>query len=147
MRKRPGFTLWEMTMVLLIMTVVTSLTAPALVRFGQDRPRGSADPLLALLRDSRALAVNRNAMAIVRLDPVSKRFEVDTTGVLGSGVAVQGTLDMDASMTLVTDRSRLQFMFRPSGASFADSVIVRGGATPMWVGVDPWSGEARAEAR
>lgn len=147
MRARAGFTLWEMTMVLLVMTIVASLTAPALVHFGGDRPHGTADALLGLLHDARKVAIDYNATATLRIDPRTVRYEIDTAGVLGAGKFVQGKLDLDAALTLVTDRPRLQYFFRPTGAVFADSVIVQGGPRPLWVGVDPWSGVARAEAR
>ena len=146
-RARAAFTLWEMTTVLLVMTVVVSLTAPALVRFGLDRPAGSADALLAVLRSARALALSSNSMVTLRLDPTTLRYEADTSGIVGAGVAAAGVIAMSPSLTLQTDKARLTYVFRPSGAAFADSVIVRGGPTPVWVGVDPWSGAPRAEAR
>jgi hypothetical protein len=38
-------------------------------------------------------------------------------------------------------------VFRPTGAAFADTVIVHGGDVPLVVRVDPWSGVARADSR
>ena len=35
---------------------------------------------------------------------------------------------------------RLQYVFRPTGATFADTVVVRGGPVPLTIRVDPWSG-------
>ena len=35
----------------------------------------------------------------------------------------------------------------PTGAAFADSVVIRGASTPLVVRVDAWSGVARADSR
>ena len=36
LQRRTGFTLWELTMVLLIMAIAATLAAPALARFGTN---------------------------------------------------------------------------------------------------------------
>jgi hypothetical protein len=82
---------------------------------------------------------------ILRLDPKTLRYEVDTLGFQGSGLFASGKLDLDIMQSLVTDQPRLQFVFRPTGAAFADSVVVRGGERPLTVRVDRWSGVARAD--
>ena len=48
---------------------------------------------------------------------------------------------------LVTPLPRLTFVFKPTGAAFADTVVVRGTTSSVLVGVDPWSGVAYAAAR
>ncbi len=58
----------------------------------------------------------------------------------------EGTLDLGLTQTLETDQPRLRFVFRPTGAAFADTVVVRGGDVPLVVRVDPWSGVARADS-
>lgn len=146
-RRRPGFTLWEMTIVMAIMAVAAMLTAPALVTFGNDQPPGAADKLLGLLKSARQMSITSNTMVTLRIDPATFAFEMDTTSTAGSGVMVTGKLDLDPSQSLITDVPRLQYIFNPTGATFADTVIVRGGDKPLWVGVDAWSGEAHVEAR
>jgi prepilin-type N-terminal cleavage/methylation domain-containing protein len=146
-RSRGGFTIWELTIVMAIMAVAALLAAPALTSFGNDRPAGAADKLVALLKAARQTAIAQNTMVTVRIDPVSFLFQVDTTSTAGSGVLTTGKLDLDPSQSLVTDVPRLQYIFNPTGATFADTVIVRGGDKPLWVGVDAWSGEAHVEAR
>ena len=146
--RRRGFTLWEMTIVLGVMAVVATLTAPALVSFGNDQQPGAADKLLSLLRAARQTAITDNVLVTLRVDPVTFKFEIDTSGTSGSAMLTSGKLDLDASQSLVTDAPRLQYIFTPMGAAFADSVVVRGGGDhPLWVGVDAWSGEAHVEAR
>ena len=132
-------------MVLLVLAVAATLAAPAIARLGQDQPPGAADRVLALLHDTRKVALETHATAILRIDPKTLRYEVDTISLEGSGLFISGTLDLDLTQTLVTDRPRLQYIFRPTGVTFADTVMVRGGDRPLIVRVDPWSGVARAD--
>jgi prepilin-type N-terminal cleavage/methylation domain-containing protein len=145
--RRPGFTLWELTMVLLVMTIAASLAAPAFVSFGSEQPVGAADKMVGLLHDSRKVAIDHNATATLRLDPKTLRYRLDTSGVNGFGTFTEGKLELGLTQTLVTDQPRLQFIFRPTGAAFADTVVVRGGDVPWVVRVDAWSGVARADSR
>jgi hypothetical protein len=133
-------------MVLLILAITATLAAPAIARLGEERPAGSADRVLALLHDARKVALENHATTILRLDPKSLRYEVDTIGLDGAGPFASGTLDLDMTQSLETTQPRLQFVFRPTGVAFADTVIVRGGDRPLTVRVDPWSGVARADS-
>lgn len=144
---RRGFTLWETALVLAVLGVSLLLAAPALVDFGTTKPASDAEGLLALLRDARREAVQTHTMVAVRLDPVSGRFRVDTTGTVGMGTYASGTLELGGATVLVTDLPRLQFLFQPTGATFGDSVGVRGPGGTVMVSVDPWTGVARADAR
>jgi prepilin-type N-terminal cleavage/methylation domain-containing protein len=145
-RARRGFTLWELTMVLLVMSVAATLAVPAFARLGSEKPATAADAMLGLLHDARKAAIDYNATTTLRLDPRTLRYEVDTTGVDGFGELASGTLDLGMSQTLQTDQPRLQYIFRPTGATFADTVVVRGGARQLTIRVDPWSGVAHADS-
>ncbi|MDB4876660.1 MAG: hypothetical protein JWM41_3106 [Gemmatimonadetes bacterium] len=134
-------------MVLLVMTIAASLAAPAFVSFGSEQPAGAADRMVGLLHDSRKVAIDHNATATLRLDPKTLRYRLDTSGVNGFGTFTEGKLELGLTQTLVTDQPRLQFIFRPTGAAFADTVVVRGGDVPWVVRVDAWSGVARADSR
>lgn len=147
MRRRAGYTLWETALVLGILGVAVVLTAPALVNFGQGRVESEAEGLLVVLRNARRAAIETGTVAVLRMDPVSGKFRVDTTGVAGMGTLASGELDLSGATTLLTDQDRLQFLFEPNGASFADSVGVRGPGGTMMVKVDPWTGVPRAEPR
>jgi Tfp pilus assembly protein FimT len=136
-----------MTMVMAIVAVAATLAAPALVSFGNDRPAGAADKLLSLLHAARQTAIASNALVTVRIDPATFRFEIDTSSGRGAGVLTTGKLELDASQTLATSAPRLQYIFSPTGATFADTVIVRGADRSLWVGVDAWSGVAYVEPR
>jgi prepilin-type N-terminal cleavage/methylation domain-containing protein len=144
---RGGYTLLEMTVVMAVMAVASMLIAPALVNFGGRPAAGSADKLLSLLHDARASAIEHDAIVTVLVDPKSGKYEVDTTGVAGAVVLDTGTVELEASASLVTNQPRLRYVFQPTGAAFADSVLVAGGARTLWVGVDAWSGVANAIPR
>jgi prepilin-type N-terminal cleavage/methylation domain-containing protein len=144
-RARPGFTLWELTMVLLVMAISATLAAPAFARFGTEQPTRGGDQLIGLLRDARKASIAYNATVTLRLDPKTLKYQVDTSTVMGAGTLAEGALDLGLSETLVTDLPRLVYLFRPTGAAYADSVVVRGGQVPLVIRVDPWTGVARAD--
>jgi Tfp pilus assembly protein FimT len=147
MQTRRGFTLWETALVLAVLVVTLVLAAPAMVSFGTEKSATDADALLALLRDARRQAVQLSALVAVRLDPETGRYRVDTTGVKGMGTLAEGRLELGGATVFVTTQPRLQFLFQPTGASFSDSVGVRGPNGTRMVTVDPWSGVAHADAR
>jgi prepilin-type N-terminal cleavage/methylation domain-containing protein len=147
MRAKPGFTLWEIATVMLIMAIAATLAAPAYVRFGQDREQTSADLLLKLLHDTRAIAIARAVDATLLIDPKTGHYRVDTTSSFGAGRVAEDTLRFGATEGLETDLARLRYVFRPTGAAFGDSVLVRGRDSTRLVRVDTWSGVANATAR
>jgi prepilin-type N-terminal cleavage/methylation domain-containing protein len=142
---RAGFTLWELTMVLLVMAIAATLAAPAYARLGSEQPTQAADQLIGILRDARKASLKYDATVFLRIDPITMKYQVDTTTAAGSGMLAQGVLDLGITQKLETDLPRLQFVFRSTGAAFADTVVVRGGDVPLIVRVDPWSGVARAD--
>jgi prepilin-type N-terminal cleavage/methylation domain-containing protein len=145
--RRSGFTLWETALVLAILGIVLVLTAPAYVDFGTLKAQSEAEPVLTLLREARRSAIETGTVVTLRLDPTSGRFRADTIGLVGMGTIADGTVDLGGAATMVTDADRLQFIFQPTGAAFADSVGVRGPSGTVMVLVDPWTGVPRADAR
>jgi len=144
---RRGFTLWELTMVLLVMAIAATLAAPAFARLGADQPPGGADAVLGLLRDARRAAITYDADVTLRLDPRTLEYAMDTSSVDGAGPLGSGVLELGPAQSLATDQPRLQYVFRATGATFADTVVVRGGRVPLVVRVDPWSGIAGADSQ
>ncbi len=144
---RSGFTLWELTMVLLVMSIAATLAVPAFARLGSEQPAGGADALLGLLHDARKAAITFNGTSTLRVDPKTLKYQLDTSGVNGFGTLATGVLDLGMTRTLATDQPRLQYVFRSTGAAFADTAVIRGGDVPLIVRVDAWSGIARADSR
>jgi prepilin-type N-terminal cleavage/methylation domain-containing protein len=146
-KHRTGFTLWELTMVLLIMAIAASLAVPAFARLGSEQPTTGADAMLSLLREARVAAVKFNTTSTLRIDPKTLKFELDTSGVNGYGPVAKGKLDLGMTQSFAVDKPRLQYIFRPNGAAIADTAVLRGGDVPLIVRVDLWSGVARADSR
>jgi prepilin-type N-terminal cleavage/methylation domain-containing protein len=147
MSRRRGFTLWEIATVMLIMAIVATLTAPAYVRFGEERDKSSLDLMLELLHDTRALAIEHTVEATLLIDPKTGHYRVDTTSSFGSGAVANDTLPFAANEGLESELPRVRFVFRPTGAAFGDSVLVRGTDSTRVLMVDTWSGMANAIAR
>ena len=133
-------------MVLLVLAIAATLAVPAFSDFGRNPEPTGADALLGLLKDARKAAIDFNANVTLRLDPETLRYELDTSSVSGYGVLAAGTLDLGLAHTLVTGQPRLQYVFRPTGAAFGDTVVVRGGPQPLTIRIDPWSGVAHADS-
>ena len=146
MRARRGFTLWEMTIVFALVAISVAIVIPSWTEDAPPPPPLPGDALVTLLRDARRVAMERSQTVAVRIDPASGYYQVDTTGAMGTGFLVDGTLSIGSSEALVTDRPRLQYLFRPSGAALADTVLVRGEYSVL-VAVDAWSGQAVRYAR
>ena len=147
MRTRPGFTLLETAIVLAVMAVGAVLVAPAIARLGSQQQRQPAAELLALLQHARGVAIEHSVVVTLRLDPVSGHYRADSASVFGSGILAEGLLQLDASETLDTRLLRLTYIFRPTGATLGDTILVRAANQSVLVVVDPWSGVARADAR
>lgn len=146
-RARRGFTLLEMGVCLVIMGVAAAVVVPAISRLGEGKPEAGGDKLVSLLKAARNLAIEKNYAVTVRIDPVTSRYRVDTTGANGMGVYADTTLDLGASETLQTPLDRLQFSFRPSGSVMGDSVVIESVGASAVLKIDPWTGEPSLVAR
>jgi len=146
-RRRRGFTLLEMGIVLAVMAVSAMLVVPALSRMGQGKPAAVGEDVVKLLSDARQIAIERNETVTLRLDPVTGRYRADTVGIAGSGELGEGAMTLGAQEALVTDLPRLVYVFHPTGSAFADTVLVRGAGASALVSVDPWNGVPHASAR
>jgi prepilin-type N-terminal cleavage/methylation domain-containing protein len=146
-RVRRGFTLWEMAIVLAVVAVSAIVVVPRLTDLGAVPPEQTGDVIVSVLRNARRVAIERSQTVTVRIDPVSGVFHVDTSGVNGTGRLAENVLELGAWQSLVTQAERLTYVFRPTGAAFGDSVLVRGNDMTVLVTIDPWSGQAVVYAR
>ena len=147
LRARRGFTLLEMAIILAMMAITAALVVPAWTDLGTTPPPLPGDALVSLLRDARKVAIEQSLTVAVRIEPSSNYFRVDTTGVAGTGMLADGTLEIGAYETLRTDLPRLQWVFRPSGAAMGDTVTVQGNSITAVLAVDAWSGQVGVYAR
>lgn len=147
-RGRAGFTLIEMIVVLMIVSIITWLTAPALMRAVSPHANdGEATALAALLRSARREAIARGVVVALTVDPAGARYRADSIGARGVGLFGEGDIALDEGVALETDSARVRFTFRPDGSVFGDSVTVRGRDGAVLVSMDRWTGAIRIDAR
>ena len=145
-RRRRGFTLWELVVVLALLAITLGVAVPAYVHFGAAAT-GPVDALLAMLRAARATAIRTGTAVTLVLDPATGVYRVDTTGVTGVATLRVDTLALDARAVIDADSARLRWIFRPTGAALADAVRLRDASATRVLVVDAWSGVPRVEAR
>ena len=147
-RRRRGFTLIEMIVVLIVIAIIAGLTAPALVRLGgTSEDTSDAAPLAALFRGARREAIERATTVTVVLDPAAARYRADTSGPRGSGLLAEGQLALGDGVVLESDSLRLRFSFRPDGSVFGDTLTVRGRWESSRIAIDRWTGAIHVDAR
>jgi Tfp pilus assembly protein FimT len=136
-----------MVIVMVIAAIMVGVAAPALMRMAGVRgDEGDATPLAALLRSARRQSVEGRVIASLYLDPETRRYRVDTAGPGGAGLLAEDVLEMDPGVTLANDSLRVQFIFRPDGSVFGDTLMVHGQWGSSRVSVDRWTGAIRVEA-
>ncbi len=147
-RPRRGFTLIEMIVVLIIISILAWMTAPAMMRaVSPHADEGDAMPLAALFRSARKEAVERGLIVALTVDPAGGRYRADSIGVLGAGLLSEGAIALDEGVSLEADSARVRYVFRPNGSVFGDSILVRGQWSASLVTIDRWTGAIRIDAR
>lgn len=145
---RTGFTLIEITVVLIIIALLAFMTAPAMMRAVTPHAAdGDAMPVAALFRSARREAVERGLVVSLMLDPAGARYRADSIGARGVGLLGEGNIALDEGVTLQADSVRVRFTFRPDGSVFGDSITVHGRWSSSLVTVDRWTGAIRIDAR
>jgi Tfp pilus assembly protein FimT len=137
----------ELAIVLVILSIAAAVVVPALTSLGQYRQVTTTDAIITLLKTARQLAIQQSATVTVMLDPQTGHFRVDSVSAMGAGLVVEDSLRLGAMDQLETDQARLKYIFTPSGATFSDSVVIRGMDSTRTLFVDVWSGIPYAVAR
>ena len=147
-RRRSGFTLLEMVLVLLIMGIVFAMVIPSIGSLGHDPEEGmSWKELATLLRSSRVLALENAVTVKLVLDPETGYYQIDSTGARGAGSVMSGQLTVGMNADLRSDSARARFAFRPDGSAFGDSLILSSSGYVTKISLDPFTGEVKIEDR
>jgi type II secretion system protein H len=165
---RQGFTLIEVVVVLLILGVIASITVPAflppraddelteatarieaLFRFARDSAARSGIPVVVVIDSSTADAwvyPERQAHDGVGAATSPSRTPPRAPGALQRRDLARGaageSLELPPGVVLELSQARARFLFRPAGATYGDSVVIRHGAAVRLITIDPWTGHA-----
>jgi prepilin-type N-terminal cleavage/methylation domain-containing protein len=168
---RAGFTLMEIVVVLIIISMGAALAVPAFRSFFQQDDLTEAthtfETLFSFARDS---AIRGGLPVTVLVDSTSGRVWLDSPspdidpdtmpqaspgGAFGSqalhamGPATRRIesvddgepLDLPASVRIALTRARARFTFEPSGAAFADSILLTTTTGQRLLTLNRWTGD------
>lgn len=142
MQRRRGFTLIELLVVLVMLTAMTALVAPALLKTGGVEVEVAARNLAAGLRRARSQAIQRNTVEALSLDVERKEFALSFEGR-------PRKLPGDIELSLYTARSAIEsesrgaIRFFPDGGSTGGRITVKRGRRQVHVDVDWLGGRVR----
>lgn len=138
---RGGFTLLEVLLVVILLALGAALVPPDL-RSRLSQPRASVvDSVAALVRSTRAVAIEANATAMLVLGPPVGRW----WRFRGGSLMDDGSWSPEQARLLGPDE-RITVGFSPTGQLWTTASIrfLEGGDTTTLV-IDAWSGRVRIE--
>lgn len=140
--RRGGFTLLELLVVLVLLTAVTALVAPAFLKTGGVEAQAAARSLAAGLRRARSHAIRKGAEAALTVDVERREFSL-------SFEDRARRLPRDVELTLYTARAAVEnsargaIRFFPDGGSTGGRITIESGKRKVLVDVDWLSGRVR----
>jgi len=155
--RRAGFTLMEILVVFIILGAATALSVPAWRRwFQEDDMTMATRRIEALFRLARDSAIRGGEPVTVVIDSVSGNVWLDAPRPAAiadsayaprampraAGAAQTGeSLELPAGVTIELTRARARFEFAPSGAAYADSLVLKATTGVRLITVNPWTGD------
>jgi prepilin-type N-terminal cleavage/methylation domain-containing protein len=150
-----GFTLVEVTVVLIILALMGALAVPAFRRWVEDDElTGATRVLEALFRLARDSAIASGTPVVVWIDSASSGVWLTTASEVGSpppataalrAGAIRATpgkpLELPGAARIELSKTRARFRFAPSGAVFADSLVIRTPMAVRLITLHPWTGD------
>jgi len=152
---RGGFTLVELTVVLIILAVMGALAVPAFQRLvEEDDTTVAIRRVEALFKIARDSAVNSGAPVTVWIDSATSNVwligaktdtaAVDTVRQRHAGeirLTPGEPMPLPEAVHIELTKTRARFRFAPSGAVFADSLVLRTMTDSLLITLNPWTGD------
>jgi len=136
-RRRAGFTLVEVIVVLLLLSLMAAVAAPAFsAAIRRSSMHDATSTVTRVLERARSQALARGAEMTLVIDPVQTRVwqeRPDTTFVL--------SLPDECTMSAEAPRARISF--RADGTAAGDALTVKCGADAVAISTDPLNGAVR----
>ncbi len=152
--RRDGFTLVELIVVMLILTLVAGVTVPALLagREPDDDMTGAVRRVEELFRLARDSAIRGGTAVTVVMDSATNLVwlvpdQAPEAGDGSGGITLldEGTaLDLPATVEVLLGQTRARFTFLPTGATIGDSLVISHAGTAVRLTLDPWTGDVIA---
>jgi prepilin-type N-terminal cleavage/methylation domain-containing protein len=154
-----GFTLVEVVVVLVILSITAVIAVPAFRSAGErsdlDLATERVELLLRIARDSAVktampvtLVVDSATSLVWITTPTSIGMAGDASTLMSAGVTAAAptgpgaSIDLPRGVRMEIASARARFTFQPSGQAFPDSIYLRSGATTRLVTLNPWTGHA-----
>lgn len=138
--RRGGFTLVEMVVVLVILSIAAAAVAPALLRPSAPAEVEAAAQVVKMLGGARRLAVERGEAVSLTLDPAARTWRAAAEPV-GDSLAA-GALELPPGVA-IAPAGAPRFVFRPLGGAAGGPLTLAVEGRTVRVDVDRWTGEAR----
>lgn len=140
-RRRAGFTLVEILVVIAILGSVAAISVPAFRdSVKPDGLRDGTAQVVRVLERARMTARTAGHPVTVTFDAAAGRFWVDEP-------ALTGRIDLASDATLWSSQPRPRVRFEPAGPAAADDIGVRVDGRASRVSVDALTGEITGDAR
>jgi len=149
-----GFTLVEVSVVLIILAIMGALAVPALRDYVEEDDMSAATRKIEILfKIARDSAVRSAAPVTVWMDSasggvwlVAARDSMAADSVseperVGVALVPGEPLELPASIDLELSKARARFRFAASGAVFADSLTLRSANEARLITLHPWTGD------
>jgi type II secretion system protein H len=141
MRRRRGFTLVEIMVVLAILGAATAISVPAFREALRADPLedSTADVVRVLERARMTARVNGRSVTVT-IDPKAARYWI-------SDPALAGSFELHRDASLWSERPRVRITFDAAGTATADRLAVQALGATRPIAVHPFTSEVTTDAR